>query len=1283
MKNRLCAALSITALLAVGLTAHPAAALANGPASPPQAAGSGPERLLNPRTVTLLTGDTVEVGTDSNGRPAARVVQRSELTGTTSIWREGDQVYVVPDSATRAVAGGQVDLALFNVTRLVADGYDDASSDNIPLISTYPAGQAEAAAAPRDARLVRSLPSVSGQALQAPKSSAVSFWSGLTGVQPVQGDQPTPTRAVALAGGVAKLWLDDKVQASLDASVPSVGGPEAWSAGLDGKGTKVAVLDTGIDANHPDFAGRIVASQNFTTDPDTNDGLGHGTHVTSIAAGTGAASGGKYKGVAPAASLLVGKVLDNGGTGPWSGVIAGMEWAAAQGAKVANMSLGGLPDSGEGPISQAVNRLSADKGILFVIAAGNSGPFDRTVSQPGTADAALTVSATEKTTPQLASFSSRGPRFGDYAVKPEISSPGADIVAARAKGGKIGRPVGDNYAAMNGTSMATPHVAGAAAILSQRHPDWTGQQLKTALVNYAATDLSQPESYQGGGRLRVPEAVNATVTATPATVSLGYFPWPHDTDVNPQKTVTIHNDGDAAVSYDLTAVTTRTKDFNTGAGDKTPGLVTVSPAKITVPAHGTAAATVTADVRGSQTGFFSGYVTASVNGAAQFDVPVQYAKETEQYKIETTVTGRSGTPIPVNNGANLHLLNLDTGQLYWGFLQNGKPYWQSPNGGGYTFTFKPGRYAMYSAGLNDYKFDAAWKADSTTWTNDAFAEPNLVLDKDLKLDIDFRKALPVNRASPEERRTGQLDGSQTSMTMRATSAKELAEALIVGPVSRWPNYALPSTTSLPGSFAAKVEQVRQQAVIAMRTAGPDGRIVPLYSIDGGGMDSWQRQLPLVNVGAADPATIAGMDLRDKVALVANGGKNQWLDIDAALHKAGARAALYPVGSRPAGDLAAYLKVTTALVTAEEGARLAQETAAGQLDLDVTRQGYSPYVYQVSSSHPGGLPQSFPGDIQREDLVRLDVTLPVGFTGQVGQDAMVCRDILDQKTQPKVANLAPCTFMRYGGQRTEYVQPDHRSWVNVFARDTMSSWIVGFTPPLEAGERMTQALGAGPIVPSLVDDNLSGYAQRLGLTRDSASLSLATEAVLLGGRHYWGTSGTASPVTHLQLWRGQQLLAENTGGHRLRVDTSGLPPEELEYRARAELDLTPIGPLATTKTSNEWTFRSSAAKGGILALPCVWLEPNVGDQARERLVSFRAGVPGSVATTKLSSVTVETSYDDGANWQPAPVSREDGNQFSTRVDDSDAKFASLRINVVAADGSTVQQTVIRAFALQQQ
>ncbi|MFI9568145.1 S8 family serine peptidase [Streptomyces rishiriensis] len=240
------------------------------------------------------------------------------------------------------------------------------------------------------------------------------------------------------------------------------------------------MLDTGVDGTHPDLKGRSDAAKNFSEAADTVDRVGHGTHVASTGAGSGAHSGGKYKGVAPGARLISGKVLDDGGYGEESGVIAGAQWAVAQGAEVVNLSLGGPDSSGDDPLEQAVDELSASSGALFVIAAGNEGPAAGTVGSPGSAAAALTVGAVDRTD-AMVDFSSRGPT-ADGSLKPDLTAPGVDIVAAKAAEGTEGDPAADGYVSMSGTSMATAHVAGAAAILAQRHPDWTGERIKAALT---------------------------------------------------------------------------------------------------------------------------------------------------------------------------------------------------------------------------------------------------------------------------------------------------------------------------------------------------------------------------------------------------------------------------------------------------------------------------------------------------------------------------------------------------------------------------------------------------------------------------------------------------------------------------------------------------------------------------------------------------------------------------------------------------------------------------------
>ncbi|MFD7655912.1 S8 family serine peptidase, partial [Actinosynnema sp. NPDC059797] len=390
-----------------------------------------------------------------------------------------------------------------------------------------------------------------------------------------------------------------------------------------------------------DLAGKEVAQRNFTDAPDNLDRDGHGTHVAATIAGGDR----RYRGVAPDARILDGKVCVNGGCQE-SAILAGMQWAADQGAHIVNLSLGGTDTPELDPLEQAVNRLSSDIGILFVVAAGNSGRRG-TVGSPGSADAALTVGAVDRRD-GIAPFSSRGPRIGDGAVKPDLTAPGVDIVAARAAEGTLGLPVDDRHVAMSGTSMATPHVAGAAALLAQRHPDWTGTRLKAALTASARPTTGLTAFDQGAGRVDLTRAITTAVVPEPATVSLGAQRWPHHDDTPVTRTVTYRNSGDQPVTYDV-AVEAAGPD-----GSPAPaGMFTATPARITVPAGGEATATVTADTRvGDVDGAFSG---ALVAGPVR--TPLGVTREVESYDVSISHVDADGNPAPDHTTAIIGLDN--------------------------------------------------------------------------------------------------------------------------------------------------------------------------------------------------------------------------------------------------------------------------------------------------------------------------------------------------------------------------------------------------------------------------------------------------------------------------------------------------------------------------------------------------------------------------------------------------------------------------------------------------
>jgi subtilisin family serine protease len=547
-------------------------------------------------TVTLITGDVIDVAVAAPDRFAASVRPGPGRESVTFHTLEVDgTTLVLPTDVVPYVSAGTLDRRLFDVPALIAQGYDDDSMATLPLIVRYhPDGVATAGALTASEATV-DLPGIDAVALAADKERIGELWAGITGA----GGPRAATAPDGLAAGVAQVWLDGRVEPVLADSVPQIGAPQAWQAGYDGTGVTVAVLDTGVDEAHPDLVGKVREARNFTDSAGTDDLVGHGTHVAATVAGSGAASDGARPGVAPGADLLSGKVLNDFGFGFESWIIAGMQWAVDEGADIVNMSLGGGPTDGTDPLSEAVNQLSEDGGALFVISAGNEGA-DYAVGAPGAATAALTVGAVDSGD-ALAGFSSRGPRVVDDALKPEITAPGVGIVAARAAGTAMGNPVDDHHTAASGTSMAAPHVAGAAALLAQARPHLEGAALKDVLVSTAAPDPELSPFAQGGGRVDVARAVAQPVSAT-GVLNLGMHV-KSTAPVPAELSYTNHGGSDVtlALAVELT---------NVDGGDPAGAAVSLGD-EVTVPAEETVTVPVSVNLAELARGRHTGRITAT------------------------------------------------------------------------------------------------------------------------------------------------------------------------------------------------------------------------------------------------------------------------------------------------------------------------------------------------------------------------------------------------------------------------------------------------------------------------------------------------------------------------------------------------------------------------------------------------------------------------------------------------------------------------------------------------
>ena len=262
-----------------------------------------------------------------------------------------------------------------------------------------------------------------------------------------------------------------------------------------GRVIRVAVLDTGLDLEHPDFDGRSITAQSFVTGSPAQDRQGHGTHTAGTACGSAAPAQGRRYGVAAEAEIFAGKVLDDGGSGTDAGILAGIEWAITNGCRVISMSLGAdVPTVSTA--YETVGRRALAAGTLIIAAAGNnasrSSGFLGFVGMPANSPSIMAVAAVDADL-AVADFSAASNPVEGGQV--DIAGPGVAVYSSW--------PMPRRSNTISGTSMATPHVAGIAALWSQT-TGATAQELWDALVERARS-LELPASDVGAGLVQAPD----------------------------------------------------------------------------------------------------------------------------------------------------------------------------------------------------------------------------------------------------------------------------------------------------------------------------------------------------------------------------------------------------------------------------------------------------------------------------------------------------------------------------------------------------------------------------------------------------------------------------------------------------------------------------------------------------------------------------------------------------------------------------------------------------------
>ncbi|MFW9956970.1 MAG: S8 family serine peptidase [Candidatus Odinarchaeota archaeon] len=325
-----------------------------------------------------------------------------------------------------------------------------------------------------------------------------------------------------------------------------------WDEGYNGSGIVVSVIDSGVDSTHPDIENQLIGFRDFINGRDdmtpangidAYDDNGHGTACVWNIAGDGTASGGSLTGIAPGASILAIKVLDNEGSGDDSVIAQGIEFAVDNNVDVISLSLGGewTDDTFVIEPSVVACRAAVNAGVSVVIAAGNSGPQAFSINSPGITEEAITVGASSGMEGVIA-FSSVGPVLRTtsqpkgYSAKPDVVAPGYNIVSGRGEDSITQEyPIynqtqfGDAYTIWSGTSASAPMVAGAIALLAQKHLSLTPEEAKTALM-FSSTDLNLDPMVQGWGLANITRA-SQTLDQTDRDITImtpkrfPTFPW--------------------------------------------------------------------------------------------------------------------------------------------------------------------------------------------------------------------------------------------------------------------------------------------------------------------------------------------------------------------------------------------------------------------------------------------------------------------------------------------------------------------------------------------------------------------------------------------------------------------------------------------------------------------------------------------------------------------------------------------------------------------------------------
>ena len=916
------------------------------------------------------------------------------------------------------------------------------------------------------------------------------------------------------------------------------------------------------------------------------------------------------------------------------------------------MSLGGNePSDGSDPLSTAVNQLTAEKGTLFVIAAGNAGA-EAWIAPPGAADAALTVAAVDSAD-QLADFSSRGPRYGDYSLKPDIAAPGVDILAAKAGG----TAADGYYESMSGTSMATPHVAGAAVILAQHHPDWHAAELKNALMS-TAKHLDGYTAYQvGSGRVDIPAGLNATVTAT-GSAYFGFQEWGHVSPTPIDRTITYTNTADSPVSLDLAvdgevAGGPYDTDPHADEGTPAPGVFTLSASTLVVPAHGTASVTAIAHPDlGSPGHRYLGEIIATDGTTAETHTTLGLYIEEERYELTLSVKDRSGDYV------SDFLMLQRFGQSEPDFVMSGP--------GPTSVRLRRGVYSLWT----HQQMPGSHGADAIATV--LMGDPEIVLDRDRTVTLDARKAVEATAVVPKktENRLLIMDW------YRSDGGDSVINDQYILPPWSDEMYVLPTKKVTQGSFEY---ESRWRKAYPLLTITDRSKELSFLGQPGSPLYDGKKQVEAVYAGNGGPEDYQGRNVHGKAVVVTRSDSLSNTQRAQAAASAGADLLIVVNDSAAkymewaGNDDGTFSGVTVVSMTSTTGSSLVNAASNGELRLGLEGVPSSAYTYDLVDPHPDRIPVDLSYKPQPKDLATVEMRFHGDTAVRGGEFRLDYRPYRRYSAGVTLSQDMPGTRIDYlsaqpgttwrgsaiGGRELELVSIGSR---------------VGYQP---GSRQKVDWFGA---VARPRDNAAFGTSYRTAYEFQFNVQPWSDGEIGHAGYMQWGDQ-----LTFRVLQDGVEIAkTEGWAQGHVEGNPDGVTHYTLDLDARREnYRLSP-------RTHTVWEIASPHVESSdndeklpVLQLDYA-IDTDMSGNTRggpQTIGIIPSHLDGVVGAGTINSAGLEVSYDDGKTWQAVPVVKSQSGWTANFLAPATG-YVSLRATAADSAGNKITQEVIRAYGLTQ-